>query len=199
MQMSAVRLTSLSPASGRAPQAHRALGPRKMLKLHVLGNIDQSSKSQVVRMLARGVRSPFPGPERAPKLVSCTAILARWAPRRCARRRVFPRAGGLRAVRWSNVELEHGTVHLPTAFAPSTRRRAGIATTQMHPHGGGRPRMPWRRLPAAAGRAPREARRSTAGCRRSTARNPAAYSTLTERDTGFEPATSSLGSWHSTN
>lgn len=60
-------------------------------------------------------------PSELLRVVSCDDIPLRWRRAIALAVYLFPRAGELRALRWEDVDLEHGTVHVHRAFERRTR------------------------------------------------------------------------------
>jgi len=85
---------------------------------------------------ARDVEGPDSGDERSKtflypseflQLVSCEDIPIRWRRAIALAIYLFPRAGELRALRWEDVDLAHGIVHIHQAFDRRTRE---VSTTK---------------------------------------------------------------------
>jgi integrase len=85
---------------------------------------------------ARDVEGPDSGDERAKQflypsefvqLVACEDIAMRWRRAIALAIYMFPRAGELRALRWEDVDLAHGLVHVHQAFDRRTRE---VSTTK---------------------------------------------------------------------
>ena len=79
---------------------------------------------------ARSVEGPERGEDRSKqflypdeflRVVSCPDVPQRWRRALALAVYLFPRAGELRALRWEDVDLEHGTVHIHRAFERRTR------------------------------------------------------------------------------
>ena len=108
---------------------------------------------------AKDVAGPESGDEREKqflypneflRLVSCEDVPLRWRRAVALAVYLFPRAGELRALRWDDVDLEHGTVHIHQAFERRSRETKATKTRRGRRVAGGAAGGPPR---AALGRA----------------------------------------------
>lgn len=93
------------------------------------------SKLEVLRVRADNPAKDVEGPDRGDdrskqflypsefvQLVSCAEVPLRWRRAIALAVYLFPRAGELRALRWDDVDLVHGTVHVHQAFDRRARQ-----------------------------------------------------------------------------
>jgi integrase len=102
-----------------------------------------SSKLDVLRVRADNPAKDVVGPDRGArtakqylhpsefqKFVACEQVPTRWRVATALAIFLFPRAGELRELRWEDVDLEHGTVHLHRARDRETGKTKSTKTGQ---------------------------------------------------------------------
>ena len=99
------------------------------------------SKVEALRCRADNPASDVEGPDRGDdrskqflypselvRVLGCEDIPLRWRRAIALAVYLFPRAGELRALRWEDVDLEHGTVHIHRSFERRSRTVKGTKT-----------------------------------------------------------------------